>query len=100
MTIAVLQTHPRAGPRGFAAGVAGADHHDVVILAHCYDCSEMKILVIGSGGREHALCWKLAQSAGVEVFATPGNPGMAQVATCLPARGARSWKRRRAVEPT
>ena len=44
----------------------------------------MKILVIGSGGREHALCWKLAQSEGVEVFACPGNPGMARVATCVP----------------
>jgi phosphoribosylamine--glycine ligase len=44
----------------------------------------MKILVIGSGGREHALCWKLAQSSGVEVFACPGNPGMAQVGTCVP----------------
>ena len=44
----------------------------------------MKILVIGSGGREHALCWKLAQSPGVEVFADPGNPGMAQVGTCVP----------------
>lgn len=44
----------------------------------------MKILVLGSGGREHALCWKLAQSPGVEVFATPGNPGIARVATCLP----------------
>src|SRR5580765_5833619 len=44
----------------------------------------MKILVIGSGGREHALCWKLAQSDGVEVFACPGNPGMARVATCVP----------------
>jgi phosphoribosylamine--glycine ligase len=44
----------------------------------------MKILVIGSGGREHALCWKLAQSPGVEVFACPGNPGMARVATCVP----------------
>ena len=44
----------------------------------------MKILVIGSGGREHALCWKLAQSEGVEVFACPGNPGMARVALCLP----------------
>src|SRR5579883_2921113 len=43
----------------------------------------MKILVIGSGGREHALAWKLAHSPGVEVFATPGNPGIAQVATCL-----------------
>jgi phosphoribosylamine-glycine ligase len=39
----------------------------------------MKILVIGSGGREHALCWKLAQSKGVEVFACPGNPGMTRV---------------------
>ena len=44
----------------------------------------MKILVIGSGGREHALCWKLAQSEGVEVYACPGNPGMARVATCVP----------------
>ena len=44
----------------------------------------MKILVIGSGGREHALCWKLAQSPGVEVYACPGNPGMARVATCIP----------------
>ncbi|MDE3166185.1 MAG: phosphoribosylamine--glycine ligase [Acidobacteriota bacterium] len=44
----------------------------------------MNILVIGSGGREHALCWKLAQSPGVKVFANPGNPGMAQVAACVP----------------
>ena len=45
----------------------------------------MKILVIGSGGREHALCWKLAQSARTSaLYAAPGNPGMAQVATCLP----------------
>lgn len=36
----------------------------------------MRILVIGSGGREHALCWKLAQEA--EVHCTPGNPGIAQ----------------------
>ena len=38
----------------------------------------MKILVIGGGGREHALAWKLAQSPGVEVFAAPGNPGIAR----------------------
>ena len=43
----------------------------------------MKILVIGSGGREHALAWKLAQSAGVEVFAAPGNPGIARIGTCV-----------------
>ncbi len=43
----------------------------------------MKILVIGSGGREHALAWKLAQPAGVEVFAAPGNPGIARIGTCV-----------------
>lgn len=43
----------------------------------------MKILVIGGGGREHALAWKLAQSPSVEVFAAPGNPGIARVATCV-----------------
>jgi len=44
----------------------------------------MKILVIGGGGREHALCWKLKQSPKTSVlYAAPGNPGMAQVATCL-----------------
>jgi phosphoribosylamine---glycine ligase len=44
----------------------------------------MKILVIGSGGREHALCWKLAQSSKISaLYAAPGNPGIAQVATCL-----------------
>lgn len=43
----------------------------------------MKILVIGSGGREHALAWKLAQSPGVQVFGTPGNPGVARVGKCV-----------------
>ena len=44
----------------------------------------LRILVIGSGGREHALCWKLAQSPEVEaLYAAPGNPGIAQVARCL-----------------
>lgn len=45
----------------------------------------MKFLVIGSGGREHALVDRLAQSnEGYEVFALPGNPGTAQLATNLP----------------
>ncbi|HTW64329.1 MAG TPA: phosphoribosylamine--glycine ligase [Bryobacteraceae bacterium] len=44
----------------------------------------MKILVVGSGGREHALCWKLAQSPKVEaLYAAPGNPGIARVAKCI-----------------
>jgi len=46
----------------------------------------MNILVIGSGGREHALVWKLAQSAArPRIFAMPGNPGIAKLATLLPA---------------
>jgi phosphoribosylamine--glycine ligase len=44
----------------------------------------VRILVIGGGGREHALVWKLAQ-AGHNVFCSPGNPGIAEVATCVPA---------------
>lgn len=44
----------------------------------------MKILVIGGGGREHAIVWKLAQSASVEkVWCAPGNDGIAQDAECF-----------------
>ena len=45
----------------------------------------MKILVIGSGGREHALVWKLAQSPRVStLFCAPGNPGIETLARCVP----------------
>ena len=47
----------------------------------------MRILVIGSGGREHALVWKLSQSPGVRVYAAPGNPGMASCGTCIEVKG-------------
>ncbi len=44
----------------------------------------MKILVIGQGGREHTLVWKLAQSPHVEkIYCTPGNAGIAQIAACV-----------------
>jgi phosphoribosylamine--glycine ligase len=46
----------------------------------------MKVLIIGGGGREHALAWRLQQSPDVErVFAAPGNPGIAEIADCLHA---------------
>lgn len=43
----------------------------------------MKVLVVGSGGREHALCWKIAQRPDTEVYVAPGNIGMVDVATLV-----------------
>ncbi len=47
----------------------------------------MKILVVGSGGREHALCWAIKRSPLCEaLWCAPGNAGIAQVAECLPVK--------------
>ena len=47
----------------------------------------MKILVIGGGGREHAIAWKLRQSPRVtDIFCAPGNGGISQVAQCVPIK--------------
>lgn len=45
----------------------------------------MKVLIVGSGGREHAIAWKVAQNDKVEkIFCAPGNAGIAEYAQCLP----------------
>ena len=43
----------------------------------------MKVLVIGNGGREHALVWRISRG-GHEVIAAPGNPGIETLARCVP----------------
>ncbi len=66
----------------------------------------MKILVVGSGGREHALCWKLAQSPQVlKIFCAPGNAGTARVAENVPIaaddiEGLRHFAEHQAVDLT
>jgi phosphoribosylamine--glycine ligase len=45
----------------------------------------MKVLVVGSGGREHALAWRLRQDdPAVQIVAAPGNPGIAELGRCIP----------------
>ncbi len=47
----------------------------------------MNILVVGSGGREHAIVWKIAKSSKVKkIFCAPGNPGIAKLAECVPIK--------------
>jgi len=47
----------------------------------------MKVLVIGTGGRDHAIAWKFAQSRRVkQVYVAHGNAGIAEIATCVDAR--------------
>src|SRR5512136_2845075 len=66
----------------------------------------MKVLVVGGGGREHALVWKVSQSPRVKkIYAAPGNAGIAQLAECVPAQaedlaGLSAFARKNAVDLT
>ena len=47
----------------------------------------MKVLVVGGGGREHVLTWKLAQSPRItKLYCAPGNAGISQIAECIPIK--------------
>ena len=64
----------------------------------------MKVLVVGGGGREHAICWKLAQSPKVtELYCAPGNGGISQIAACVPisatdVEGMVKWAKENAMD--
>ncbi len=64
----------------------------------------MKVLVVGSGDREHSICWKLSQSPKVTaLYCAPGNGGIAQVATCVPIKATDvdamvTWAKEQAVD--
>ena len=64
----------------------------------------MKVLVVGGGGREHAICWKLRQSPRVtELFCAPGNAGISKIAECVPIRATDvsamvDWAKKNAID--
>ena len=64
----------------------------------------MKVLVVGSGGREHAICWKLKQSPKLEeLYCTPGNAGIAKDAICIDIKaedieGICAWAKENAID--
>jgi phosphoribosylamine--glycine ligase len=66
----------------------------------------LRVLVVGGGGREHALCWRLAEDSGIErLYVAPGNAGIAAVATLEPISagdlpGLRDFAEREAIELT
>ena len=56
-----------------------------LVLVEFYGKEKMKVLILGSGGREHALAWAVKRSPRVtEVVCAPGNGGMAQISRCVP----------------
>jgi phosphoribosylamine---glycine ligase len=90
------RTQPRAVQRGRAAGgslrneLIGPQYRRSRIFetpGAGFTLGAMRVLIVGSGGREHALAWKIAQSPRLEeLHAAPGNPGIAGLARCHPVR--------------
>lgn len=75
----------RLGPASIFLYAQGGNKFSWVPKLDIYtEVGNLKVLVIGRGGREHAICWKMSESPKVEqVFAAPGNPGMEDVAELI-----------------
>ena len=93
----LLQLRPARLPLvQLEAGLVLAHAHATVMRAEAgcqtrpgpaVDSPAVRVLLVGAGGREHALAWKLAQADAVEeLHAAPGNPGIARLGTCHPVR--------------
>lgn len=75
-----MRVHARSGPAMLARMGLRDVNSSAGVLA------PLRVLILGGGGRDHALAWAIAQSPRcAEIHAAPGNPGMQQLATCYPA---------------
>src|SRR4029077_3949449 len=80
-------TLPAAGPGatgGSRLSIVRASLAACVPSANCGQSLAMRILVVGGGGREHALCWAISASPlCTKLYCAPGNAGIAQLAECI-----------------
>src|SRR6185437_7501266 len=80
LTLPLRGSLPLRPQGGEGRGEVGDSRNAIIVIAG----AKMRVLVIGSGGREHALCWAIAASPLCDaLYCAPGNPGIADEAICV-----------------